>query len=176
NEYIVTSRPHGYLDRPLARANVLQVRRFTDGQVEQFVHGWYAAVESRARLPEDVDDRVHGLASARADDLIARLRAQPALYDLAANPLLLTMIVTVHKYRGELPGTRAALYAEICDVLLHRRQEAKGLVQAGTGLRGEQKELVMRALAWQMMRRKTSELSETDVGRIMRPVLAEVST
>ncbi|MEU7661934.1 hypothetical protein AB0B60_26120, partial [Streptomyces lincolnensis] len=32
-----------------------------------------------------------------------------------ANPLLLTMIANVHRYRGQLPGSRAELYAEMCD-------------------------------------------------------------
>ena len=38
-----------------------------------------------------------------------RLKQAPALYDLTVNPLLLTMIANVHRYRGTLPGSMRAL-------------------------------------------------------------------
>jgi predicted NACHT family NTPase len=48
---------------------------------------------------------------------------------MALNPLLLTMIATVHCYRGALPGRRVELYDEICDVLLGKRSEYKGIIE-----------------------------------------------
>ena len=39
------------------------------------------------------------------------------------------MIATVHRYRASLPGKRVALYAEICEVFLGKRQEARGIAQ-----------------------------------------------
>ncbi len=47
-----------------------------------------------------------------------RLDGAPGLYDLTVNPLLLTMIATVHRYRGALPGSRVDLNGEICQVML----------------------------------------------------------
>ena len=66
-------------------------------------------------------------ASESAAGLLKLLRDNPALYDLTVNPLLLTMIATVHRYRGALPGSRADLYGEICQVMLSRRIQAKNL-------------------------------------------------
>jgi hypothetical protein len=172
NQYVITSRPQGYLSNPLTNADILQVRRFTGEQISRFLHGWYYAIECRAR--GETGELVRSHAVAKADDLLVRLRGQPALYDLAANPLLLTMIANVHRYRGALPGSRAALYGEMCEVLLHRRQEAKGLT-ADTGLTGEQKELVVRALATTMMTGKIRDISIKDAREAIKPALARVS-
>ncbi|MET8156325.1 NACHT domain-containing protein [Sphaerisporangium sp. NPDC005289] len=172
NRYVVTSRPHGYLSNPLPSAEVLQVRRFTHEQITRYLHGWYHAIESRAAGA--TGPAVKEIAAGKADELLARLRAAPGLYDLAANPLLLTMIANVHRYRGQLPAGRAALYAEMCDVLLHRRQEARNLTDA-TGLRGPQKERVVRHLALAMMRGRVRDMAAMDAGRAIRGALRQVS-
>lgn len=172
NDYVITSRPHGYLSNPLPSANVLQVRRFTGEQISMFLHGWYYAIECHATGA--TGKGVRATASRKADDLLARLRRQPALYDLAANPLLLTMIANVHRYRDALPGSRAALYAEMCEVLLHRRQESKGLTDP-TGLRGPQKEHIARALAWRMMTAGIRDIPTPAARDAVEPVLAQVS-
>jgi hypothetical protein len=46
---------------------------------------------------------------------------------IAVNPLLLTMITTVHKECNSLPGRRVELYREICDVLLGKRRASQPL-------------------------------------------------
>ncbi|GGK77681.1 hypothetical protein Sme01_43640 [Sphaerisporangium melleum] len=171
NQYVLTSRPHGYLSNPLPNAEVLQVRRFTHEQISRYLHGWYYAIECRAA--DATGPGIRKIAEEKADDLLARLRATPGLYDLAANPLLLTMIANVHRYRGRLPGSRAALYAEMCDVLLHRRQEARNLADA-TGLLGPQKERVVRHLALAMMRAKVRDLPAAEAAKAIRRALRQV--
>ncbi|MFC4050008.1 NACHT domain-containing protein [Actinomadura syzygii] len=172
NEYVLTSRPHGYQANPLPNANVLQVRRFTGKQVSRFLHSWYHAIERRAT--EAPGRELRAVADRKAEDLLDRLRRQPALYDLAANPLLLTMIANVHRYKGALPGSRAALYAEMCEVLLHRRQEAKQLSNP-TGLSGDQKEHVVRAMAHTMMTQKIRDIPFTEACEAIAFPLRQVS-
>ena len=131
NHFVLTSRPHGYASAPLNRARVLRVRRFTGDQISKFVHQWYAATE---RWDADVlnpPGTVPARARLRADDLLERLGARPMLHELASNPLLLTMIANVHRYRGVLPGSRAELYEQICEVLLWGRAKAKATVERG---------------------------------------------
>lgn len=189
NIYVVTSRPHGYQSNPLPGAEVLQVRRFTGEQISQFLHQWSYAIESRARAhtrrevhaaTDNFVVRLRTRASSRhelrtagarnAEELMGRLRNQPSLYDLAANPLLLTMIANVHRYRGQLPGSRAELYAEMCDVLLHRRYEARGLSDA-TGLSGQHKQHVTQHLALVMMQAKVRDWPVGDAaGAIHQPL------
>ncbi|MFH8485329.1 NACHT domain-containing protein [Streptomyces longisporoflavus] len=171
NTYVVTSRPHGYQSNPLPRAEVLQVRRFTPDQVKRFLQQWSYATERRARL--GTDHEVQAAAARNAADLISRLRSRPALYDLAANPLLLTMTANVHRYRGQLPGSRAELYAEMCDVLLHRRTEARGLRDA-TGLSGPHKQHIVQHLALAMMKAQARYLPATEAVEVIRAPLRQV--
>lgn len=170
NDYMITSRPHGYQEYPLERAVVLQVRRFTLAQISRFVHGWYLAVERNST--GSADEFVERKAADEADDLLTRLRSAPALAELASNPLLLTMIANVHRYSGALPGTRAELYAEMCIVLLGRRQQAKKLTEQ---LRVDQKEVVLRELAFVMMKERTRDLSSRRVADLVASVLPRVS-
>jgi hypothetical protein len=166
NDYVITSRPHGYATAGINGAAVLQVRNFTEEQVHNFVDGWYLAVE-RHSTGTDSQDVTHR-ASLGAEDLLLRLDHAPALRDLTVNPLLLTMIANVHRYRGALPGSRAELYAEICQVMLFRRHEAKNLV---VNLPGDKKESLLRRLAFTMMQQRLSDLAKDEVCDEFKPAL-----
>jgi NACHT domain-containing protein len=151
NHYIITSRPLGYRAARIRPAEIVQVRSFTTDQMERFIYGWYRATE-RVSTGAEGDDlllRTNSLAS----DLLRRLAASPALSDLAANPLLLTMIVNVHRFSGALPDSRADLYKEICQVMLSRRQDAKNLGSKFTNLA---KETLLSGLAYTMMTKRVS--------------------
>ncbi|MFH8452826.1 NACHT domain-containing protein [Streptomyces fungicidicus] len=152
NRWVLTTRPQGYDAAPLDGAEVLVVRRFTPDQIRRFVHGWYDAVE-RLLNSRDADAAAH----ASAENLIDRLRAQPSLYGLSSNPLLLTMLCNVHRYFGALPGTRAELYGQICQVLLWRRHQAKGLWEDADA--GPKREAVLRELAYGMMVHQTRSIA-----------------
>ncbi|MER6078649.1 NACHT domain-containing protein [Streptomyces sp. NPDC001833] len=173
SDFVLTSRPHGYRTAPLNRARVLQVRRFTGEQISRFLHGWYRTIE---RLSTGVHDAgVENRAAAEAEDLIRRLRDRSMLYDLAANPLLLTMIANVHRYRGALPGSRAELYAEICQVLLWRRAEAKNVATVADEVPGAKKEVVLRELAYTMMAEGRRDIAAGQAAELLAPALARVA-
>ncbi|HEY9638894.1 MAG TPA: NACHT domain-containing protein [Coleofasciculaceae cyanobacterium] len=149
--FILTSRPFGYRSAPLAQVGtVLEVQPFDLKQMQQFIHNWYLQNEIMRHLGND-DAGVRAEAKRQADDLIQRIHNNPATAAMALNPLLLTMIATVHCYRGALPGRRVELYAEICDVLLGRRQEAKGIADP---LTATQKRSVLQVLALNRMRKQ----------------------
>jgi hypothetical protein len=164
SSFVITSRPHGYQKAPLEGVAVLRVRSFTPDQVRQFIHGWYLAVfrqttKANAKVKEK-EQAVARLADTETEDLLRRLDNAPALADLTANPLLLTMIVYVHRYHGALPGSRAGLYGDICQVMLWRRHDAKKLTNV---LQGEKKEAVLRGLAYSMMVQRLSHLERHGV-------------
>jgi predicted NACHT family NTPase len=81
------------------------------------------------------------------------------LADMAVNPLLLTMIATVHRRGSALPGKRVELYKEICQVLLERRQRAKNMAEA---LTATQKQSVLQVLAFKLMQQKTRDFKLSD--------------
>lgn len=165
NDYVITSRPHGYRSGNRG-ATVLQVRGFITAQTTRFIQGWYLAAERHGTGTDDED--VAQRARSAADDLLKRLDGTPALYDLAANPLLLTMIANVHRYRGALPGSRVERYDEICQVMLWRRQVSKKLDMQ---LAGGKKEALLRALGYTMMQRRIRDLPRADVCAEISPHL-----
>ena len=151
-KFIITSRPFGYKSAPLEGVDILEVLPFTMKQVEKFIENWYLQNEIRYQGKEDWG--VKREAENKAEDLIGRIKQSAPITAMAVNPLLLTMIAVVHDNRGALPGRRVELYAEICDVLLGRRQEAKKIPD---NLTPAQKQSILQVLALELMKRKTRE-------------------
>ena len=171
NRFLLTSRPHGYRDNPLEGVWVLGTRPFTPLQVAQFVQNWYQANEYKSWQEKDPGMQMR--AREGAHDLLRRLYRTPALLAFAVNPLLLTMIATVHRYRGSLPGSRVALYDEIFEVFLGKRREALGLVQE---LSSAQMQQVLRPLAYSLMQQGKREIELAEACQISAPHLLRVST
>lgn len=170
NRFVITSRPHGYHSNPLDGVTVLTILPFTRAQVEHFVHNWYTANEIMSQQKDDPGVRM--AAQEGAEDLLRRLRNTPALSDLAVNPLLLTMIATVHRYRSSLPGRRVELYSEICEVFLGKRQQARGLE---LDLTPAQKQRVLQPLAYHLMRKTKREVAVDEAQAVIAEALALVS-
>lgn len=147
--FVITSRPGGYREARLTRAHVLEIMPFNTQQTARFVHNWYLANKIISYSKDDAGVRQD--AERQARDLLSRLRTQSNLSALTVNPLLLTMVATVHNYRGALPGRRVELYAEICDVMLEYWRKAKGIPDS---LTSAQKRKALQPLAAYMMERE----------------------
>ncbi len=166
NRFLVTSRPFGYRSNPLNQVTVLEVRPFSADQGERFIANWYHANEVMSAQKDD--EGVQITSREGAADLLKRLRANAALAELAVNPLLLTMIANVHRYRSSLPGRRVELYAEICEVFLGKRQQARGMEPDFTPA---QKKRVLQPLAFHMMSSEKREIPLAEaVEAIMGPL------
>jgi energy-coupling factor transporter ATP-binding protein EcfA2 len=168
--FIITSRPQGYLDAPLQRAHVVEVQPFSAAQVRNFVENWYLANEIVASGNIN-NAEVRHRAKDDAEDLLRRLSNNPSLNALTVNPLLLTMIAMVHRYHGALPGSRIELYKEICEVLLGRWRQTRGVKD---NLTAAQKLVVVQPLAAEMMKRKAREIPHDDAMKIVEPLLQSV--
>ncbi len=160
--FILTSRPSGYRDAPLEGITTLEVRPFDLGQMQRFINNWYLQNETVRHLGQR-DRGVKRRAQFQSDDLMDRISKTPALAAMALNPLLLSMIATVHCFRGALPGRRVELYAEICDVLLGRRQDVKGIPDVLTTI---QKRQILQTLALKLMSRR-SRTFKTFAGKVL---------
>jgi hypothetical protein len=170
NRFLVTSRPHGYRSHPLSGVTVLEVQPFARVQVERFVHNWYKANEiiASAKFDQGTEMKAHE----GADDLLRRIGNSQTLTELAVNPLLLTMIATVHRYRSSLPGRRVELYTEICEVFLGKRQQARGLE---SDLTPAQKQRVLQPLAYYLMCSERRDVSLTEAIRVINEPLQRVA-
>ncbi|HEU5471199.1 MAG TPA: NACHT domain-containing protein [Actinophytocola sp.] len=172
NDYVITTRRHGYRDTRIGGALVLQVRGFSDEQVTRFVRSWYLAVERNTSPATREDEDIRRQAESAAADLLDRLNGAPALYDLTVNPLLLTMIAIVHRDRGALPGSRVDLYRDICEVVLWRHRVVRNLPSS---LSGDQRETLLRGVAFAMMERRVRDLPVDDVLEQIRPMLSRMA-
>lgn len=168
--FVLTSRPQGYRDAPLQRAHVLEVQPFNAKQVRRFIGNWYLANEIMSVGGKN-DADVRKRASKEASDLMQRLRAAPSLRTLTVNPLLLTMIVMVDRYHGDLPGSRVDLYVEICEVLLGRWRQARGVRDIWTAA---QKLVVLRHLAAHMMEHNLRDITTAEAIEVIAKPLKRV--
>jgi energy-coupling factor transporter ATP-binding protein EcfA2 len=168
--FILTARPQGYSDAPLQRAHVLEVQPFNARQVRRFIESWYLANEIVSSGGHNTP-AVRQRARKDAEDLLHRLRALPSLNALTVNPLLLTMIAMVHRYHGALPGSRVELYAEICEVLLGRWRQSRGVQDS---LKATQKLVVLQPLAAHMMKRKLRDITTDEAITVITQPLRRV--
>lgn len=166
NRFLVTSRPDGYRGNALENMIPLEVQPFTPAQIRQFLHAWYS--EYWVKHGEKDTSVVHQKASRNAEELLNLLRQVPHLDALAVNPLLLTMIATMHCYHGRLPGTEIKLYQEICRVLLGKRLEMDTTLHK---LQAERCLELLQLLAYGMMERGVREIGQADAQEIVREPL-----
>jgi len=173
--FILTSRPFGYQNAELQNVGiVLGIQNFNLQQMEKFIYNWYLQNEVIKQARKE-DPGVRADAQRKANDLIGRIKNYPPLAAMALNPLLLTMIATVHDNRGALPGNRVELYAEICEVLLVRRQEAKGISET-LQLKASQKQLVLQVLALELMRKEVRAFKLDQGKEIIEQPLLDVAS
>jgi formylglycine-generating enzyme required for sulfatase activity len=126
---LVTSRIYAYRqqDWQLSGFTAVVLAPFTGGQIRRFIERWYAySAEgrgwTRAKAAQD------------AVQLWQTVSNRRELRDLAERPLLLTLMTSLHAWRGgTLPGRRALLYDETVDLLLNRWENLRLAKDPETG-------------------------------------------
>lgn len=155
NCYVVTSRIVGYTGGARLGTDyaVATVRDFTDEDIARFARYWNRATE--LVLAGGETDYALRKAEAEANKLIAAIQGNARVRELAVNPLLLTVIALVQRYRAQLPERRVELYEEAIEVLLVQWDAVKGLssTEALQGLEldaGDRRDRLEPAALWLM--------------------------
>jgi hypothetical protein len=165
NRYVITSRLVGYSGsaRLGAGYEVTRVRDFSESDIANFVRHWNLAVE--LSLAGTDTPEAHRLAGQHSQALLAAVQRNERVRELAVNPLLLTVIALVQRYRAQLPERRTELYEEAIEVLLGQWDVAKGLAEtaqlAGRELDAGDRRSLLEPIALWMMEQQRREI-ETD--------------
>jgi formylglycine-generating enzyme required for sulfatase activity len=165
--FVVTSREVGYdgAARIAAGFGLAKVRDFTPEEVRHFVQDWTRVVECGLAGGESPD--ILRMAREQADKLIQAIEHNPRVAELAVNPLLLTVIALVHRYRAQLPERRSELYEEAVEVLLWHWDKAKGLEDeqtvAGVRLDSGDRRSLLEPVAFWMHERQRREIELADL-------------
>ena len=125
NAVILTSRPWGYRRASFRTESFphFELAQFDDDQIESFIQKWY---ESRNSNPTDAKEMI--------DNLQESLEMSDRVKQLVRNPLLLTIVVLIHRYQDALPKRRHELYDRAVSTLL------KSWDRTSKGLREQQKD------------------------------------
>ena len=173
--FVITCRFSGY--RPSIQFSEkfleIHVRPLSEKYAEKFIRKWYDIVEKG--LAQDTE-QAESIARKKADHLIKRLK-QPdfrarRLFEMTRNPLLLTNICIVHRYRGSLPQRRSILYEECIDVLLEHWRESKKIKLRVNALEG--RKVLQPAALWLHQEEGRIRASTDDLAPIIEPALREI--
>ncbi len=159
---VVSARKAGYyLHARLIGFTELEVLDFRAEDIAQFIDNWFA-----------YSPRTYQQTS--ADDLKECLARNPRLHTLAANPLLLSLIVIVYGDQLDLPDCRAELYRQCVDVLLQKWDSSRN-IRRRREFRPEHKRQLLEEIAWHFHIRRQRYLQELELMEVIAGFLSSIN-
>lgn len=174
--WLVTSRVLGAPEAETIERSGFQARSLlpmTRSEIQEFVYLWCHAAETSVTYDRRI---AMARADAAASDLLSRLDRTPTVTKLVENPLLCSVVCTLHRFLGQrIPERRAALYEAAANLLLYDWDRSKFDADAIIGkLDATQKRALLAALAFEMHRRQVAEISARELVDLFKKGLPEV--
>lgn len=136
----------------------LEVLDFRHEEIKEFVNRWFTS-------HPDPQKR------ASAGDLNARLERNLRIQTLAANPLLLSLIIIVYEDQLDLPDRRSELYKQCVETLLNKWDSSRNTLRLKE-FKTEHKEQLLEEVAWHFHLRGQRYFPESE----LLSVIANIST
>ncbi|GAC1366255.1 MAG: hypothetical protein NVSMB44_29550 [Ktedonobacteraceae bacterium] len=132
---VVTARKAGYYRRAHMNGfTELEVLDFRPEEIKEFVNNWFRYHPNPPRY-------------ATADALNEQLAQNSRMHSLAANPLLLSLIVIVYELHQDLPEKRAEIYKQCIEALLSRWDTSRDK-RRRRKFKVEHKQQLLAEIAW----------------------------
>jgi Leucine-rich repeat (LRR) protein len=139
----------------------VSLQEMDETQVDTFINNWFRALKTTLYNFEDSESL-----ESSPDNLLRLLAHRPQLRLLASNPLLCAMICALfHDRQQSLPSERIKLYEECIQMLLTRREEARGIRLEGeyAHLNDTQKIGLIQGFAYWLMKNGYSDADVEEV-------------
>jgi predicted NACHT family NTPase len=154
NTVIITSRIGSY---NWAQFSTIEYRHFiledfNEDESEVFIRRWY-----RSQVTDPLE------AETRSDDLKKALAKNPAIKELAKNPMLLAIIAIIHRYEAQLPRDRLLLYDKATKTLLYTWDKVRNIIDEKFKL--EDKRHFLEKVAFQLQTLEKGEETGTVIER-----------
>ncbi|GAA0401438.1 HEAT repeat domain-containing protein [Micromonospora gifhornensis] len=172
NRFVVTSRISGYQAAPLPDSfHAVRLTEMDDATIEAFLEVYCREVE-QAETPERSPSATREAAAREAAAIGAALKTTPGVRRLAANPLLLTALVLVHRSSGRLPHRRVEAYIEVCHALGRTWRSAQGVAEADLPDERILNRWLARLGAWLHEHRPEGAASKLELLEVLGPLWA----
>lgn len=159
NQFVVTSRAIELYVRPWQRLGFVkfQVARWGEEDIQEFSRRWYSAAPLTGKRRKKRHDP-------SSEELTEAILSHQPLHALAANPLMLTILASLHGANATLPRRRVGLYGKIVEVMLDSWEASKCGARPGDLL--HRVLLDARDFGWLLERLALGMQRE---GRVLRP-------
>ena len=110
---LITSRPYAFngdFSYWLDNTYCLELQPMNDDQINEFIKNWYVLIESKN----------NELSLDKSERLYTELLNNEYLLEPARNPLILTLIISLHSAYNIFPHSRSELYKEAISLMLER--------------------------------------------------------
>ncbi|MCI3273521.1 NACHT domain-containing protein [Streptomyces cylindrosporus] len=167
--YVITSRQAAVDELWLRHEDFdsFELALMSLGDQNQFIRHWHGTMREAA-ASEDQQQRL----TAHEHALIHCLAQRRELRRLASNPLLCALLCALHWDRAmHLPDDRIKLYEAALEMLLVRRDQHRQIDDGGPPLRTGVREMLLRKLAYWMIRNDRAELSVQELVDLVRGYL-----
>ena len=169
---VVTSRPAAASARWLNAEGFTSIilERMSPADIKALIRHWHDAVRRAGDLPCEP----HRLPSYE-QRLLVQLDSSAHLQNLAASPLLCAMLCALNLDRdSNLPRNRMDIYQAAVDMLLHKRDDKRGVHNELPELTSGDQSLLLQEVAWWLTENGRTELSREEAAKRLEQRLAGI--